>query len=279
MSAKSSTIMVILVASKSLAQAGVGSITQDIKTMQDFSLQPNCVQTCFEANFDVCPMDMLGIALGCASLACSSRGWQAKNDCYCRSDLQLPAQDYLDGCISQSCSVGDPSVAAVSAGSIYRQYCEGKGYDIATPASVQATTTGARAATKKTGSTAAPTGTTEDSTTPSSNHTGISTSTLVGIIIGVVLGIILLAIAAYLLRRCHRARKTKLTKEHLAQINGGGQAQPLRPDDSISNFNPLPIYPAHPPLPPDASLVSGGQATSTIYQPPHFHQPYQNGRY
>ena len=268
--------------SVTIAQAGVGTITQDLSTMQAFSLQAQCVQTCFQMDVGFCPMDLLGINLGCATMGCSSRSWQAKNDCYCRSDYQSPAQDYLEGCISSSCSVGDLSAAAASAGSIYLQYCEGKGYDTAAPASAEATTTDAtkptKATTARTGPTAASTGSTENSSSSSSDHAGMSTATLAGIVIGAVAALVLMVVAAWLLRRWYKARRTRLTPENLNYHNG--YVQEVQPVDSVSNVGLPPSYPPQRPLPPDLpSLVSGGGGTSTIYQPPQPYQPYQPRRY
>jgi hypothetical protein len=276
------TVTTILMASRMIAQAGIGTITQDLSTMEAFSLQAQCAQGCFQFSLGVCPMDLLGINLGCAVMGCSTRGWQAKNDCYCRTDYQSPAQDYLEGCISSSCSVGDLSAAAASAGSIYLQYCEGKGYDIAAPASAEATTTDAtkppKATSTRTGPTAASTGNTENPTSASNDHAGISTTTIVGIVIGGVAALILLAIAVFLLRR-HKVRPSKLTSKNLDHHDE--HVQEVQPSDSVSNNGLQPSHPPHRPLPPDVSLVSGGHGTSTVhpysqpYQPYQPHQPYQ----
>ena len=259
------TVLVILLSSRATAQ--IGTITQDISTLQDFSLQPQCVQSCFQMYEEFCPLDMLGAALGCASMACGQKSWQAKNDCYCRLDFQEPAQEYLDGCIKTSCSVGNPSVAVASAGSIYRRYCNEKGYDTTAPASNEASTTDtAKAAT----STRARTSPTSTSTSPSTStssgneensapaadsHAGMSTATLVGIIIGVVVGTLLLTFAAFRLYKRNQARQHRLTEEKLRRRD-------LGPDDSVTS-----VGSPHPPLPPDYSLVSGGQGTSAVTQP------------
>lgn len=270
----------ILLFHRGMAQ--VGTITQEISTLQDFSLQPQCVQACFQIDFDVCPMDVLGIALGCATFACSTKGWQAKNDCYCRLDFQQPAQDHLDGCIKASCSVGDPLIAASSAGSIYQRYCEEKGYDITAPASIEATTTALTQATPTTRTRAGPTATssegTEKAEPAAKDSSGMSTATLVGIIIGAVLGTIILTVIAFRLRKWYKHRHPDLNPLNLALLNH--QGKDVQPDDSVSNIGPLsqhsphpqyypqyhPQHLQHPPLPPDASLVSGGYA-STVVQP------------
>jgi hypothetical protein len=94
-----------------LVSAQVGTVTQDITAIPDFSLQKQCAQGCFVRKFDVCPMDMLGIGLDCATIGCGvNTPWLASNDCYCRLDAQQPAQELLDSCISSSCTVGNPSV-------------------------------------------------------------------------------------------------------------------------------------------------------------------------
>lgn len=256
--------LVILLSSSARAQ--VGTITQDISTLQDFSLQQQCVQTCFQMNNDFCPIDALGMALGCvAPVACSTRSWQAKNDCYCRLDFQQPAQDYLAGCVEQSCSVGDPSVAAASAGSIYLRYCEEKGYDTTKPASNEATTTGSTKATSSAQARATSTGTPsagsdEPSTSSSKTSSNLSTAALVGIIAGAV-GTLILAGSAFWLHKLHESRRTPqphdLNTANLHYFNGPGND--VYPDDSVSHIEP---QPPHPQLPPPMSLFSAGYGAS-----------------
>jgi hypothetical protein len=117
------------------------------------------------------------------------------------------------------------------------------------------------------------TGNTENSTSASNDHTGMSTATLAGIVIGGVAALVLMAVAAWLLHRWCRARRTRLTPENLNYHNG--HVQEVQPIDSVSNVGLPPSYPPHRPLPPDVSLVSGGHGASTIYQPPQPYQPYQ----
>ena len=246
-----------------------GNITQDISTIQDYSLQQQCVQTCFQMSNDFCPMDLLGIALGCASMGCATKGWQAKNDCYCRLDLQQPAQDYLDGCISKSCTVGDPSVAAGSAGSIYRRYCEEKGYDTTAPVSAEASTIDSTKPALSTRSRAAPTATNppEEGTLggSSSPQGGLSTAALVGII----LGAIVVVVALIGLVWWYRGRRPPPPPPppsypyyplSVGSVNRLHELKDLRAGDSVSNFGsqaPPPMLSPPRPLAPPGSVQSG----------------------
>jgi hypothetical protein len=125
-----------------LTNAQIGTITQDIFTLTAFPLQKPCAQSCFLYS-GFCPSDVLGGAIGCNTQSdCFTNNWEATNNCYCRSDLQQPAQDYLTSCVKKHCDVGDSRIDASSAGSIYANYCVEKGYAFVTaPANVPATTT------------------------------------------------------------------------------------------------------------------------------------------
>jgi hypothetical protein len=189
-----------------LTHAQVGTITQDIYTLSAFPLQKPCAQSCFVVT-DFCPGDVLGAEIGCKTQTnCADNNWQATNDCYCRSDLQQPAQDYLTSCVEESCTVGDFKIDASSAGSIYAQYCAEKGYSpAAEPATVQATTTGPGASTKTVGGgvgsgpTASPT---SDSQSSSSGSGKPSTLTVIGIVVGLLAGLAFLAVTLRVVFNC-----------------------------------------------------------------------------
>ncbi|ERF69236.1 hypothetical protein EPUS_01193 [Endocarpon pusillum Z07020] len=181
-----------------LTHGQVGTITQDVYTLSAFPLQKPCAQSCFVAT-GFCPNDVLGGEIGCKSHSnCADSNWQATNDCYCRTDLQKPAQDYLTSCIENKCSVGDVRIDASSAGSIYAQYCAEKGYSpAALPATVQATTTGPGASTRTVGGGvgSGPTASsTSDSPGSSSESSRLSTSTIIGIVVGSLAGLAFLAV-------------------------------------------------------------------------------------
>lgn len=122
MSKRTHIHIAILVTLPLMVHAQFGTMTQDIATMGGYSSQLPCAQSCFKMGSS-CPIDVLARKLGCEANECSSRGWQAKNDCYCRPDLQKPAHDWLTSCIQSSCSVGNADLDASTAGSIYARYC------------------------------------------------------------------------------------------------------------------------------------------------------------
>ncbi|KAF1915646.1 hypothetical protein BDU57DRAFT_452785 [Ampelomyces quisqualis] len=195
-----------------------------------------------------CPVDVLGRELGCDVVqGCSTRNWQAKNDCYCRPDLQQPAHQWLTSCIQSSCSVGDAAIDASTAGSIYAQYCAGKGYPSGPlPATVQATVTAAdgsvhtstRVFVAPTGSSTGASGTglgsgTGSSTTASSSKSNsLSLTTIIGIVVGILAGLAFLAVAIKVfLNFCGPCMKRKpATIQHTLPLND----------------TKAPIYPAHP---------------------------------
>ena len=183
--------------------AQVGTITQDIYTLSAFPLQKPCAQACFIGTV-LCSTDVLGGEIGCKMSECQDSNWQATNDCYCRADLQQPAQDYLTSCIESQCTVGDVKIDASSAGSIYAQYCVEKGYS---PATVQATTTGpgagASTSTVGGGVGGGPTASsTSDSQGSSSGSSKLSTWTIIGIIVGCLAGLAFLAVTLKIVFKC-----------------------------------------------------------------------------
>lgn len=213
--------------------------------MGAFEAQKDCARSCFVLT-DYCSLDVLGSQLGCKSFVdCSQASWQAVNDCYCRSDLQKPAQDFLTSCISELCTVGDPAVDASSAGSIYAQYCQEKGYSpAAKPATVPATATkgsGVQTATaagsaRPTAGGAGPTATsTTESGSSSSGSSKLSMLAIIGIVVGSLAGLAFLVVLAFTLKKlcgCFRADKRKQTKFQQ-------QYQPLQ---HYANYQ-QPIYP------------------------------------
>jgi hypothetical protein len=176
--------------------AQIGTITQDITAIAAYGLQKPCAQSCFQTT-GFCPNDILGSKIGCREHTdCYDANWQATNDCYCRSDLQKAAQDYLTSCVKRSCTAGDARIDGSTAGGIYVQYCKEKGYKLAAgPATVPASATGT--ATSAGGNN----GPTETSTTSPSNQQGspspsgskkLPTSTIIGIAVGGLVGLVIL---------------------------------------------------------------------------------------
>ncbi|KAL6706651.1 hypothetical protein ACN47E_005193 [Coniothyrium glycines] len=199
-------IHVILHISVVFAQnPSLGTITQDISTFAVYSQQKNCAISCFKTGGVLCPFDALGHAIGCAqSGLCDSKGWQARNDCYCSPGLIQTAQEYLEACVSASCSVGDVSVDVSSATSIYSRYCAEKGYVAAAPANVPATTTatnnspsatsGFRTTSRTPAATATGTSTGSDSSSTDSGSNSLSTSSIIGIVVGGVAALCILVV-------------------------------------------------------------------------------------
>jgi hypothetical protein len=193
------SIVCLLLPSPGYSQIGV--MTQDLSTIAAYSKQLPCAQSCFMFGKS-CPVDLLGRELGCEpEYTCSTRGWQAKNDCYCRADLQQPAQAFLTSCIQSSCRVGDASIDAATAGSIYSQYCAEKGYVAAgaVPAIVEATLTASDGSVHTSTRTNTPYPTSGSVKAPndttSSKSTGLPLETIIGIVVGSLAGLAFLAFA------------------------------------------------------------------------------------
>jgi hypothetical protein len=244
-----------------ITNAQVGTITQDLTTLSAFPLQKVCAQSCFVLT-GFCPNDYLGSQIGCAvHTDCYDNNWQAKNDCYCRQDLQVAAQSILTSCISQGCRAGDDAIDASVAGSIYAQYCKQKGYPNPTaPAVVQATTTGSGGLTMTTavGDDPQATGSNKQASTSSSSK--ISTTTIIGIVVGGAIG---LALLAYGLRKC-------------GCLGGHKQPQPqplYQYQHAQPQFTQQPIYPQNPypepyyPKPHAESEVSPDDSVSMVGGP------------
>jgi hypothetical protein len=184
-----------------------------------------------------CPNDVIGSAIGCYSFeSCNQAGWST-NDCFCRLDLQAPAQAHVTSCIKRSCTVGNFALDASTAGSIYSQYCRDKGYVTPTyAATVAAPTTGLGRATATGAFGAGPTGATspgdvgDTSTPPSSTSNRMSISTIIGIVAGSVAGLVFLLVAIKMIYSFFSRRRAQ-------RFNYANQAPP--------SYHP-PIYPMEP---------------------------------
>lgn len=252
------------------AQSQVGTVTQDITTLQDFTLQKQCAQSCFIMSNEYCPMDLLGIGIDCATLACGdTKKWKAKNDCYCRLDSQQPARDYLDGCIEKSCSGGDHSVDLSMAESIYLRYCEEKGYSVSTPAPNEAVTTGSARTTRISpgGGTSAPTGqTTSQPIDKTSSSSGLSMAAIIGIAVAGLAGLILIGVCIWFCRPRRSSGSHEVPYNQLPPVapiyppqqllqrtewNGLSSDSEITPNDSASQVG----MHRPPPLPPTVVSV------------------------
>jgi hypothetical protein len=203
MSPPGSILPIILLLFPHAIHAQVGTLGQDLTTIAAYSQQLPCAQSCFMRT-GFCPQDTLGQELGCQiPNNCNSRGWEAKNDCYCRSDRQATAQQWLSSCINSACTVGDAAIDASTAGSIYNQYCQAKGYTAGPlPATVQATITAAdgsvHTSTKVLNSdpTAIGTGSApgSDASASSSKSNSLPLTTIIGIVVGSLAGLAFLTV-------------------------------------------------------------------------------------
>lgn len=265
-----STFLLIL----PLTYAQVGTARQDITKIAEFPLQKECARDCFVTT-GFCPNDILGSKIGCAAHDdCASQGWEAKNDCYCRTDLQGPALEILTSCVSRSCTVGDNAIDAESAASIYGRYCSEKGYIVPSePAAVPASTTGSGTLATKTSArslAAGPTSSSSSSTT-SSNSNKLSISTIIGIVVGSLAGLAFLAVAIHILvkslRSCAASRKPQYPQQPTPLIQ-----QPVYPMASYQE----PYFPrphADSEVGPDdsVSMVSGmPRPTQTLVSAPGY---------
>jgi hypothetical protein len=254
------------------ARSQVGTVTQEITKLPDFALQKQCAQECFVFANEYCPLDMLGMNVGCVEMQCDStnKKWQARNDCYCRPDNQQPAQEYLDSCIQKSCSIGDASVDASSATSIYLHYCEEKGYAVTTPASNEATTTSFAKPSQTSagaGSASGPTGVTVDPSSGASSRSGLSVAAIVGIVVAAVAGLILVGLCVWFYKRSHPPTPPPRPDPVFPSKNlydGSGPGPDIDPSDSISQVGMQ--QPQR--LPPTViSLTSGsGQPSAAYYR-------------
>ncbi|KAJ9642638.1 hypothetical protein H2204_002286 [Knufia peltigerae] len=191
-----------------LGLAGAQTSYESIYTLDAFSQQQSCVQSCFVGGYSniECYSDVLGSALGCPNSPCS-KTFAAVDDCYCRGDLQTAAYDFLSSCIDETCSVGDNAVNLANAASIYYGYCTQRGFTAIPAQNTAATTTspsnGESTVTQpnsRAGTTSSPlaTGSTgSSSSTPSSSSSSSGTSplTIALAVVGSVAGIAILVAA------------------------------------------------------------------------------------
>jgi hypothetical protein len=245
-----------------ITNAQVGTITQDLTTLSAFPLQKACAQSCFLTT-GFCPNDVLGSQIGCAvHTDCYDNNWLAKNDCYCRQDLQVAAQSILTSCISRECKAGDDAIDASSAGSIYAQYCKEKGYPNPTaPAVVQATTTKSGGLTVSTAGGANSQPTTSTTQEANSSSSKLSTTTIIGISVGGAIG---LGLLLYGLWKCLARRPPPPQYQTQPQY----QYQHAQPQ-----FTQQPFYPQNPypepyyPKPHAESEVSPDDSVSMVGGP------------
>ncbi|OAL02811.1 hypothetical protein IQ06DRAFT_345800 [Phaeosphaeriaceae sp. SRC1lsM3a] len=190
-----------------------------------------------------CPIDVLARKLGCEANECSSRGWQAKNDCYCRPDLQKPAHDWLTSCIQSSCSVGNADLDASTAGSIYARYCGEKGYPSGPlPATVAATVTASdgsvhtstRVFDAPTGKSTSGSGpSTPGSPSSSSSSNSLSLTTIIGIVVGSLAALAFLAIAVKVFWNfcgpCFKRKSLAQQQHQLPFVDNKGAIYPMHP--------------------------------------------------
>lgn len=133
---------VVLVFSLTLAQ---DNNPQTIYSLAIFSNQKPCATGCF-VYYGHCQSDSVAYAIQCSTSYCVPN-LGALDSCYCRTDLQPIAESYLSSCILSSCTIGNSSIDASSAVSIYSSYCSSKGY----PINVVASTTTSSSVTSSTG--------------------------------------------------------------------------------------------------------------------------------
>ncbi|KAF2706978.1 hypothetical protein K504DRAFT_459420 [Pleomassaria siparia CBS 279.74] len=251
-----------------ITNAQIGTMTQDLTTLAAFPLQKACAQSCFVTT-GFCPEDILGSKIGCAvHTDCFDSGWQAKNDCYCRQDLQNDALGFLSSCVSKGCRQGDVAIDASTAGSLYVQYCRHKGYPAPTePATIAAQTTGPPGgATKTTGGISS--GPTDSTTqTSSSKPSALSMQAIIGIAVGGLVGLTLLASGLNRLRkRSHRSHMQHPQQPQVSQQPAmyppnyyhepyypqPSAASEVGPDDSVSMVGgparPAPTLVSHAPM-------------------------------
>ena len=119
----------------SLAQSTATGDTdpESITAQPLFPSQKPCAQQCFFPNYLACPVDAVASAIGCnygtiCPPSVKTAGYEAANNCYCRTDLQPVASRYLSSCVLQKCTVGDSSIDLSSALGLYETYCWDKDF-------------------------------------------------------------------------------------------------------------------------------------------------------
>lgn len=245
-----------------VTSAQVETLPQDITTVPAYALQKECALSCI-VDGGFCPHDVLGEAIGCATWAdCKGGGW-AKNACYCRPDLQGPAQVFITSCISSNCDVGDVAIDASSAGSMYAQYCKDKGYEPPKgPATVRATvTTGnAGAQIKSTGAALGePTATPSNSSgTASSNK--LSIGTIIGIVAGGLVAFVCIVVGIKMLVKCIREPRPPKPLAYAQQPPPPSYVPPTWPTKTFAGQYIHPAPPESEVTPDDSRSVVSGTA-------------------
>jgi len=247
-------LLLTLVFLYTLVEAQLGLQTQDLTTTSVFSLQKKCAQECFVQSTGGCPYDLIGSKIGCQTWACNVATWLATNDCYCRTDLQRPALDFISYCVSRECTVGDNKRDVSTAASIYAGYCQGKGYSTPTiPASVDATATGSAGGSGTRVTTGAGIFNPPSSATSSpdnvSSSNKLSTTTIIGIAVGSAVGLLLIGMC---IRQIFRNRN--VSKPHMHPQF----AQQPPPPPSMPPTMPPMYQPPAPIFPRDMHAGTGG---------------------
>ncbi|KIV90287.1 hypothetical protein PV10_07606 [Exophiala mesophila] len=216
-----------------------------------------------------------------ASLEVSSSATQtflgtfaAVDDCYCRGDLQLVANEWLSSCIDELCTLGDNGVNLANAASIYTGYCNDRGFT-ALPAQNSASTTQATSrSTTSTNTRNLSTSTNpaeEPETTPNNDSSNNKTLEIALAVVGGIAGLAII-IAAVFFRKIRQKRRQQNPVDLPTYPNNYGymstqqlrpsdlhrlSAETLGPPDSYSVAN-MPAYtrPLNPPHPAPPSLVS-----------------------
>ncbi|KAK3369416.1 hypothetical protein B0T24DRAFT_360149 [Lasiosphaeria ovina] len=124
------SLCLIICLRASLASTTENTARQTIFSGPQFSAQIQCVRDCIvsKETHGACWIDRVASTIGCdnsAGCAVSMGGttWAARDECYCRTDLQPAAQSAISLCVSASCTIGDMSVNLASGGAVYRDYC------------------------------------------------------------------------------------------------------------------------------------------------------------
>lgn len=253
---------------------------QLIFTLDAFSQQQTCVQSCFTNDLSGCTTDIVGSAIGCAFSSCTlaENRFGALDSCYCRADLQPAAESFLTSCIKESCTVGDTSLIIASAVSMYGGYCTSRGYTAALPATNVAETTSPGSeptsshTSGATGSIASTTSDPSDAGDTSAQTSSSSPNTTAYIVVGVVGGLAAIAFvtACIFLRKYKKSKQRQQLVEMGPYLDHPSQyppsVRPLRsevssnrtferdiyPHESASSLGVPPTYPRH----QEQSLVS-----------------------
>ncbi|KAH6696615.1 hypothetical protein BKA61DRAFT_682829 [Leptodontidium sp. MPI-SDFR-AT-0119] len=176
----------------------VSSQSVSLQYVSAYASQRTCASTCQAINAKG-PPDILAENLHCATDPID-------NSCFCRTDMQPSAENYLQTCVQRFCS---NTLDASSAVSIYDAYCTSAGF-VKAAITTAATTTGTAQGPSAT-STSTNTGSNTDSSGSSSSGTtygGLSKAELIGTIVACV-GVLVSAIGAYYGWRALRRHRTQ----------------------------------------------------------------------